>query len=171
MQQRRRTLSSTRGTMRPIPCWYPLACSLVFGGLFLPLYRVHSRPSETPAGAQTTPTAPSGVSRAIIVAGSPGSTEHEASFAAVVKDWKDWLTDSLGFPPSEVRNNSQQVAQGVLDIQILDDTVEFQDPRPDTARLEKLAQVSGGKVVRNAARAGVAAPAYLGIGLKGNRNS
>jgi hypothetical protein len=37
------------------------------------------------------------------VAGIPGDTEHEALFAAVVKDWKDWLTNSLGFARSEVR--------------------------------------------------------------------
>jgi hypothetical protein len=37
------------------------------------------------------------------VTGIPGDQEHEESFASVVKDWKDWLTDSLGFPLSETR--------------------------------------------------------------------
>lgn len=49
------------------------------------------------------PNAAAGVSRALIVAGIPGDKEHERSFAGVAKDWKDWLTDSLGFAASEVR--------------------------------------------------------------------
>jgi uncharacterized membrane protein len=47
-------------------------------------------------------------------------------------------------------NGEQVVAQSMLDVQVLDDPVEFQDPRPDAARLEQLAQVSGGKVLHDA---------------------
>jgi hypothetical protein len=47
-------------------------------------------------------------------------------------------------------DHDQQVAQSLLDVQILDDPVELHDPRPDRARLERLAQVSGGKVLHDA---------------------
>ena len=47
-------------------------------------------------------------------------------------------------------DQNQQLAQALLDVQILDDPVEFQDPRPDAACLERLAQVSGGKVLHDA---------------------
>jgi uncharacterized membrane protein len=42
------------------------------------------------------------------------------------------------------------VAQEKLDVQVLDDPVEFQDPQPDVPRMEALAQTSGGKVLHNA---------------------
>jgi uncharacterized membrane protein len=41
------------------------------------------------------------------------------------------------------------VAQTSLDVQVLDDPEEFQDPQPDTQRLEQLARDSGGKVLHN----------------------
>jgi uncharacterized membrane protein len=41
-------------------------------------------------------------------------------------------------------------AQAALDVQVLDDPVEYQDPRPDPARLEQLARDSGGTVVHTA---------------------
>jgi uncharacterized membrane protein len=41
-------------------------------------------------------------------------------------------------------------AQAALDVQVHDDPEEFQDPRPDAARLEALAAASGGKVLHNA---------------------
>jgi uncharacterized membrane protein len=41
-------------------------------------------------------------------------------------------------------------AQAKLDVQVIDDPVEYQDPRPDPARLEQLARDSGGTVVHNA---------------------
>jgi uncharacterized membrane protein len=47
-------------------------------------------------------------------------------------------------------DQNQQIAQTLLDVQILDDPVEFQDPRPDPGLLEQLARVSGGKVLRDA---------------------
>jgi uncharacterized membrane protein len=40
--------------------------------------------------------------------------------------------------------------QASLDVQVLDDPVEYQDPRPDPARLEQLAHDSGGSVVKSA---------------------
>ena len=40
------------------------------------------------------------------------------------------------------------VARTTLDLQVLDDPVEFHDPRPDPARLAELARASGGEVVR-----------------------
>src|SRR5438132_6503017 len=46
---------------------------------------------------------PTGTSRALIVAGLPGDDAHEEEFAGIVKDWRTWLTDALGFPASEVR--------------------------------------------------------------------
>jgi uncharacterized membrane protein len=41
-------------------------------------------------------------------------------------------------------------AQATLDVQVLDDPVEYQDPRPDPARLEQLAHDSAGTVIKNA---------------------
>jgi uncharacterized membrane protein len=41
-------------------------------------------------------------------------------------------------------------AQTTLDVQVLDDPVELQEPQPDAARLEQLARDSGGKVLRSA---------------------
>jgi uncharacterized membrane protein len=38
-------------------------------------------------------------------------------------------------------------AQAALDVQVLDDPIEFQDPQPDPERLEELAGASGGKVL------------------------
>jgi uncharacterized membrane protein len=42
------------------------------------------------------------------------------------------------------------VAQTTLDVQVLDDPVELQEPQPDAARLEQLARDSGGQVLRGA---------------------
>jgi uncharacterized membrane protein len=39
------------------------------------------------------------------------------------------------------------VSQAALDVQVLDDPEEFQDPQPDPARLEQLARDSGGRVL------------------------
>ena len=41
-------------------------------------------------------------------------------------------------------------AQTTLDVQVIDDPIEYQDPRPDPARLEQLAQDSGGSVLHTA---------------------
>ncbi|MBN2579509.1 MAG: hypothetical protein JXB10_10995 [Pirellulales bacterium] len=41
-------------------------------------------------------------------------------------------------------------AQGILDVQVLNDSEEFRNPQPDPERLEELARVSGGKVLRAA---------------------
>ena len=46
---------------------------------------------------------PVGISRALIIAGLPGDDAHEEQFAAIVKEWRTWLTDSLGFSAAEVR--------------------------------------------------------------------
>ena len=40
------------------------------------------------------------------------------------------------------------VAQANLDVQILDDSEEFVDPRPDASRLATLARLSGGSVLQ-----------------------
>jgi uncharacterized membrane protein len=40
-------------------------------------------------------------------------------------------------------------AQATLEVQVLDDPEEFQDPQPDPGRLEQLARDSGGKVLHN----------------------
>ena len=39
--------------------------------------------------------------------------------------------------------------RGELDVQILDDSAEYRDLRPDPQRLEELAQISGGRVLHN----------------------
>jgi uncharacterized membrane protein len=39
--------------------------------------------------------------------------------------------------------------RGELDVQVLDDSAEFRDLRPDPQRLEELAQISGGRVLHN----------------------
>jgi hypothetical protein len=41
-------------------------------------------------------------------------------------------------------------AQATLDVQLLDDPVEFQDPQPDPQRLEEIAHASGGTMLHNA---------------------
>jgi hypothetical protein len=41
-------------------------------------------------------------------------------------------------------------AQTTLDVQVLDDPVELQEPQPDSDRLEQLARDSGGKVLHSA---------------------
>ena len=40
------------------------------------------------------------------------------------------------------------MAQAKLDVQILDDSEEFLDPRPDPSRLKNLARISGGTVLQ-----------------------
>jgi uncharacterized membrane protein len=47
-------------------------------------------------------------------------------------------------------DKDQVVAQTTLDVQVLDDPAEFQEPQPDAARLEEIAQASGGKVLHGA---------------------
>ncbi len=42
------------------------------------------------------------------------------------------------------------VGQATLDVQVLDDPVELQDPQPDAARLERIARDSGGRVLHSA---------------------
>ena len=39
--------------------------------------------------------------------------------------------------------------RGELDVQVLDDSAEYRDLRPDPERLEELAQISGGRVLHN----------------------
>src|SRR6516162_4471584 len=41
-------------------------------------------------------------------------------------------------------------ARATLDVQVLDDPLEYQDPRPDPARLEQLARDSGGTILHSA---------------------
>ncbi len=45
-------------------------------------------------------------------------------------------------------DGDQVVAQSSVSLQVIDDPVEFRDPRPDSARLEKLAQATAGSVIR-----------------------
>jgi hypothetical protein len=40
-----------------------------------------------------------------------------------------------------------EVSRSLLDLQVIDDPAEFQDPRPDPARLQELAQATGGQVI------------------------
>jgi uncharacterized membrane protein len=46
-------------------------------------------------------------------------------------------------------DGDQVAAQASLDVQVLDDPEEFQDPQPDTERLEEIARDSGGQVLHN----------------------
>jgi uncharacterized membrane protein len=46
-------------------------------------------------------------------------------------------------------DGEQVAAQAALDVQVLDDPEEFQDPQPDPARLEQIARDSGGTVLHN----------------------
>jgi hypothetical protein len=55
------------------------------------------------ASALPDPPPAAGKSRALIVVGLPGDTEHELLFASLVQDYRDWLTKTLDFDPSEVR--------------------------------------------------------------------
>jgi uncharacterized membrane protein len=48
-------------------------------------------------------------------------------------------------------DHDRVAAQATLDVQVLDDPVELQDPQPDAARLEEIARDSGGLVLRSAA--------------------
>jgi hypothetical protein len=48
------------------------------------------------------------------------------------------------------RDGDRVVAQTTLDVQVLDDPEEVQDPQPDPARLEGIANASGGKVLHRA---------------------
>ncbi len=48
-------------------------------------------------------------------------------------------------------DGDQTVARASLDVQILDDSEEFRDPRPDPDRLIKLAEMTGGKVLKYSA--------------------
>jgi hypothetical protein len=45
----------------------------------------------------------SGTARALIVVGLPGDDAHASKFGETARRWRDWLTDSLGFDPTEVR--------------------------------------------------------------------
>jgi uncharacterized membrane protein len=47
-------------------------------------------------------------------------------------------------------DNNQVVTQATLDVQVLDDPAEFNDPQPDPARLEEIARASGGRVLHRA---------------------
>jgi hypothetical protein len=49
-----------------------------------------------------------------------------------------------------VRDGDRVVAQTTLDVQVLDDPEEVQDPQPDPARLEGIAAASGGQVLHSA---------------------
>jgi hypothetical protein len=46
--------------------------------------------------------APAATSHALILVGLPGDADHETLFADVARQWRDWLTDSLGFAPDDV---------------------------------------------------------------------
>ena len=69
----------------------------------------------------------------------PASPNHEAS------PLRTAVLDVVAY------DQEQQVAQASLDVQIVDDPVEFQDPRPDRESLENLAKASDGKTLHSAA--------------------
>jgi uncharacterized membrane protein len=46
-------------------------------------------------------------------------------------------------------DKDQIATQTTMDVQVLDDPVEFYDPRPDPAKLEELARASGGEVLHS----------------------
>jgi hypothetical protein len=45
----------------------------------------------------------SGTSRALIIVGLPGDSDHEALFESTAQAWKQWLTGSLGFVSQNVQ--------------------------------------------------------------------
>ena len=60
--------------------------------------------------------------------------------------------------------------RGELDVQVLDDSAEYRDLRPDPERLEELAQISGGRVLHNSQRVEPAAGEHqAGGGRSGHR--
>ena len=62
-----------------------------------------SRADRPKASSPREKLVPAGISRALIITGLPGDDAHEEQFAAIVKEWRTWLTDSLGFSAPEVR--------------------------------------------------------------------
>jgi hypothetical protein len=68
----------------------------------------------------------------------PAPASHEAS------PLRTAVLDVLAY------DQDQQVAQSSLDVQIVDDPVEFQDPRPDQETLENLAKATDGKSLHSA---------------------
>lgn len=71
--------------------------------------------------------------QALILVGLPGDEEHDELFAATVKKWREWLTGTLGFSPSEVRVLSGGTTQtGVSDGPANRETIE-----KEAARLKK----------------------------------
>ncbi len=53
--------------------------------------------------APALPAAPAGRSHALIVVGLPGDAEHEALFASLAGQYRDWLTKTLDFDSTDVR--------------------------------------------------------------------
>jgi hypothetical protein len=53
--------------------------------------------------AEEKPAPQPGTSHALILVGLPGDQAHDKLFAAVVRQWRAWLADTLGFPPANVR--------------------------------------------------------------------
>jgi uncharacterized membrane protein len=47
-------------------------------------------------------------------------------------------------------DGTKVAAQTTVDVQVLDDPIEFENPQPDAARLEEIAQASGGRVLHTA---------------------
>jgi hypothetical protein len=52
------------------------------------------------------------------------------------------------------RGGSEPAVQTSINVQVLDDSPEFRDPRPDFPALETLAQLTGGKVLHSASDLG-----------------
>jgi hypothetical protein len=60
---------------------------------------------------------PQQTGQALILVGLPGDEEHEKLFADTVKQWRRWLSDTLGFRPADVhvlfgKSGQEGLAQG-----------------------------------------------------------
>jgi hypothetical protein len=85
--------------MRPFYLTGVLALAVLAGPALVS--GVLSQPQQKQPADSRAP-APTGASRALIIAGIPGDAEHEEQFARIVKEWRSWLTDSLGFAAADV---------------------------------------------------------------------
>ncbi len=75
---------------------------------------------------------------------APGLRQMTSSFTSPISPARVLALDVVAYDKDRI------VSQATLDVQVVDDPVEFQDPQPDASRLEEIASNSGGKVLRNA---------------------
>lgn len=87
----------------------------------------------------------------------PSQRKHilPAHFPKIIEDPESPLSPEVLTLEVQALNGEEEIAKVLVDVQILDDSREFADPRPDHGRLEELAQATGGVTLntpREAAR-------------------